>query len=339
MSKFIPFFLLSASLLVADPAVGISSPMREITPDAGPRVLGGWDMFWTADFIYWTPRVDGLAASLGTASGGGGEGSVYNPHWKWSPGFKVGLGSNLARDGWDTSVDFTWIESQAKRSARVDGLLPMWNIANQYTAPTPGLIYASALSWNWWMNTFDMELGRNFFVSPYLKLRPFMGLKTAFGIQKYAVQYTRTVSADVEVKDTMTNNFHYFGVGPRAGANAAWQFSEEWSLYSDASASLLWSDFRGTRKDTSQQIPFSENSSVTSLKTKNQFNTCKPVFEISLGLRWEIWFSDDDYHFLMQGGWEEQIWPSYNQVLRTTEQGAHGDLITQGMTLHFRFDF
>ncbi len=35
--------------------------MQEITPNAGPRVANGADVFLTADFIYWRPREDGTA--------------------------------------------------------------------------------------------------------------------------------------------------------------------------------------------------------------------------------------------------------------------------------------
>ncbi|MBP9841888.1 MAG: MOMP family protein [Simkaniaceae bacterium] len=346
MKRILTSLALCASSLFADapsspPPAGAKTPSREITPCAGPRVTAGWDMFITADFIYWTTRVDGLGSVMSgfNPSSGSGSGKVFNPNWQWNPGFKVGIGNNLWHDGWDTFLDFTWIESHASRAAEDLTLFPMWNIANQYITPTTGLVFASDVDWSFWMNWFDLELGRNCFLSEYLKLRPFMGLKIAFGMQKYQLQYTRQIDINFQAKDTMSNNFHYFGIGPRAGLNSAWQFSEAWSLYGDFALSLLWSQFRAQRRDEARTMPFSQNPGVFGLRTKNQVNTCKPVLELGLGLRWETWFSEDDYHFLIQAGWEEQIWISYNQILKLNEEAAHGDLITQGLTVHFRFDF
>jgi hypothetical protein len=342
-----PSFILLSLALSMTSLFGETPPAHDVTPSAGPRVLGGWDTFITADFIYWTPRVGGLGSLLSgyTPTTPSIQGKVFNPHWKWDAGFKVGLGRNLPHDGWDTTLDFTWFESNARNRTQDPNLFPIWNIASQYNIPSAlneyagNGIYASDMRWSFWMNWFDLELGRNCYLSPYFKLRPFGGLKTAFGMQKYAVQYTRQINFNNQAKDSMNNDFHYFGIGPRAGVNSSWQFSETWSLYGDFAGSLLWSQFLQHRKDTSETLAAIPIPRVVFLNINNHLNTCIPVLEFALGLRWETWFSDDDYHVLLQAGFEEQIWFNYNHILTTQKEASSGNLTTQGLTARFRFDF
>lgn len=108
---------------------------REITPNAGPRVTNGVDVFITADFIYWTSREEGLAFarsgiadySEAIALGNTKLGNTYYPKSKFSPGFKVGVGLNLGHDGWDTYLNYTWFHNHSKCSHVVN--------SSSWTAP------------------------------------------------------------------------------------------------------------------------------------------------------------------------------------------------------------
>ena len=62
------------------------------------------------------------------------------------------------------------------------------------------------------------------------------------------------------------------------------------------------------------------------------------VGEFQIGLRWEMWFYDDNYHFLIQAGWEEQVWLSNGNFIRLYND-VDGDLNLQGLDIKFRFDF
>jgi hypothetical protein len=78
----------------------------KITPNAGPRIDSDWNVFLTADFIYWTIRQDGMFYAVSGAGTGASGGKVHDLDWKWEPGFKVGLGFNLPHDGWDLFAEY-----------------------------------------------------------------------------------------------------------------------------------------------------------------------------------------------------------------------------------------
>lgn len=328
---------------------------REITPNAGPRVTNGADVYIDADFIWWHVHQDGMGYVLsgfgnGTTATQASGGSVHHPGFSWEPGFKVSLGVALGHDGWDLGAEYTWLNpnrSSQNRNNDTD-LYPMWNIANNYNSPvystaTGGVKQASS-SWKTTFNVIDLEMGRNYFISQHLKLRPHIGFKGSWQDQDYSVTYVRRgtqagAGTARETTDKMVNNQDYWGFGIRTGLDTAWHFTKSWSIYGDFAISGMWSHFKIKRKDTEQQIPHGSNGVFTIFDYQNSFHTIKPVMEWGIGLRWETWFSDDDYHFLIQAGWEEQSWLEMNQHVVPMNECNHGDLDLQGLTVKFRFDF
>lgn len=334
-----------------------SKQYKEITPNAGPRVANGADVWISADFIYWTARQDGLAyctTGFGTAATDATKGSYQYINWKWQPGFKVGLGLMLGHDGWDTGVEYTWLNHSTKTNSTGfnASIYPLWNVANTQNTPVKfddssrsvAAVYSARGSWKLSYNVIDWEIGRNYFISQNLKLRPFVGLKGAWNKQTYTVRYdqvntaTQTASQAFETA-IMTQTQKYWGIGIRAGMDTAWHFTKEWSIYGDFALSEMWSQFKTDRKDTAEIIPVTSNDPDVILWSQNSFYSLKPVFELGLGLRWETWFSDDDYHFLIQAGWEEQVWVNFGQFARAMGEQTSGDMSLQGLTLKFRFDF
>lgn len=308
-----------------------------ITLDAGPRVIKGANVFFMADFTYWYARQEGLGFSQsGYLSEGFGPktGRVQDLDFGYTPGFKVGAGLNLREDGWDALAQYTWSYHKASRSrsARKTGSLhPTWFILDQYNINTD-LLNARG-NWDLHFNVVDIEFGRNFFVSKYAALRPFVGFKGTWQKQDYHVRYVREDSQ----RANMFIDEEYWAIGGRFGLNTSWFINPTWSIYGDGAVSLLWGQFKITRKDS-----LSENLTApfdVVMDLVNDFHSIKGVVEFGAGLRFDDWTYDYRYHFRLQIGWEQQIWLSHNQYVRTFEECAHGDLIFQGVVIKGRFDF
>jgi hypothetical protein len=335
---------------------------RVITPNAGPRVTNGIDVFITADFIYWTSRQDGLgyvrsgvadydaAVALGNAVPGG----TTTPCFNFSPGFKVGLGLNLGHDGWDTYLNYTWLHSSHSSNAssvetNSEGLIPLWEVATiGNTSSKDHFIVLNTFinlgqaygRWALNFNNFDLDLGRNFYISQYLTLRPHAGLKGSWYTQNYDVKYSDFLEPDI-ADEVLGTRMHikqsFWGIGVRTGLDTSWYLDKNWSIFGDTSLSALWGRFHTHRQDF---VTPTNNQEVRVIDTGFNFHTVKPVLEFQLGLRYDYWFSDDEYHFGIQGAWEEQIWLNQNQFFDISQgYGHHGDLILQGFTLDIRFDF
>jgi len=311
-------------------------PMQErtITPNAGPRVTNGADLFVSGDFIYWTAREEGLDyASSGITTGGttSYKGTTHHPDFGYEPGFKAGVGLNMDHDGWDLYAHYTWFHS-GKRTSSVSttgDLLPLWETTSSaFNQP----VVSGGAHWRLAFNVVDLELGRNFFVSKRLALRPHFGLKGSWQHQKFNPHFTNASHTRMDQKFRE----NYRGLGIRGGIDTSWQFSRNWGIFGDLALSGMWSRFHETRKDFTTSTTGAQSVFIF---TKESLYTITPVLELGLGLRWDAWWNDDSCHFGFQAGWEEQVWGDMNQFLGLYDRGSHGNLILQGLTVEARFDF
>lgn len=323
-----------------------------ITPSAGPRVDHGIDACITADFLFWTARMDGLAyvhTGAGSGTTNASKGKTRYPDWNWRPGFKVGLGLEIPHDQWDVLAEYTYLHSSAwdKIDENTNGVIPVWNITN-LDDDSLGVDSIASAKANWQLrfNTIDVSLGRNYFISRYLTLRPSFGFKGSWVSQDYHVK-EHLVQNILDSRLDMKNDQDYWGIGIRFGLNTAWRFTQTWSIYGNLALSGLWGQFEVKRTDTFVDVmnaggPDSPPTGIkiTDIFIENDFHTLKGILELGIGMRGEGWFLEDRYHFLVQGGWEEQVWFNHNQLAKINySQSANGDLILQGLTIKARFDF
>lgn len=335
---------------------------REITPNAGPRVAHGADVFMTADFIWWKATEEGLKYALtGTNAGPAAsvnsadlytapsKGKTMSVGEDWAPGFKVGLGLNLGHDGWDIYTQYTWLHasdsnsiSSSKNQVAFPAILPFADGAS-FTGNS------ASSKWDMHFNVIDLELGRNFYLSQFLTMRPHIGLKgtwqdhdwkTRLNGQDFSIQVKGTSNVSVTGPVRHNKGYDVWGIGVRGGFNVAWYLSKCWSIYGDLAFSALWTNYYNQT-----QYLATQNTSTGTTETRVWLNTdndniytCKYIGELEIGLRWETWFYDDNYHFAIQAGWEQQVWMNWSKFSQPFDENSH-DLALQGLNLKFRFGF
>lgn len=343
---------------------------KEITPNAGPAVQGGVDVYIQADYILWHASEGGLAyvdhggvyaaTTVATSNNTLSQGQVLAPHFKLSSGFKVGLGLDFDYDGWDLGATYTWLHTHASSSysavtSGINKTLLGGNFLVTGSSGANGLIVADVPSvsgsgdWRLHFNNIDLALGRNFFLSPKLTCRPHFGLKGAWHTQHFDVAYNQSGTAyDITASDhptssvseayAITNTQHYWGLGIRTGLDTSWMFTRNWSLFGNWAISALWGQFTDSRVDVTNATTAAGASLLTNYTAMNlhsRTHQLNGVMEFELGLRYDYWFSDDEYRFRVEAGWENQLWFNQNNFYGTNG----GNLSLQGFTLNFRFDF
>ncbi len=324
-----------------------SQPKGVITPPVAPRVDHGADVFINADFIWWKAQVAGQEyVDLGAHR--------KEAPFKFEPGLKVGLGLDLEHDGWDVYAQYTWLNGPKQHSSTSSSTGGNSTVAfpayvafpddeldpSVITAPAT---YASSHK-KFTFNVLDLELGRNFFISKRLTLRPNFGLK--FGWLTDKVDNTYTYSTET----TFFNDYNQtkinrkqdtFGVGIRAGINTVWHFARSWGIYGDLNVTTLWGSF----DNKSNVHVYDETSTgsgeytlINSQSRKENSQDIIPVVEAGLGLTYMTWFYDESYMFSLKAGWEEQIWVNYNHMINLPSNNT-GNLSLHGLTLRAEFAF
>lgn len=320
--------LFSAGAFASEEAAPVRPPNQEITPKGQTFVQNGVAMpYLSASLIYWKAREDGLQYIVTGQSGF--RGRVYEPNFEGHLGFKAGLGVNLGHDGWDVYFQYTWFQSDATdRFHRPIGEELLG------TGFLLGGVESSHANWDFHINVFDLEWARLFYVSPYLMLRPFFGLKGYCSDQDYHVKSEgfSDVARTVRALDRIWYDVDQWGMGIRGGLQNSFCFTKNFSIFGNLALAAEWSRYRVRLQE--------EGASALVLRLKNERYQMVPVLELAVGLRWDIWFYHEKFHFGLEWGWEEQMWWDFAHAFDLFNRGlTGGNLNFQGLTVRARLDF
>jgi hypothetical protein len=191
----------------------------------------------------------------------------------------------------------------------------------------------------------DLELGREFFVSKFMTLRPHMGLRYVRVDQQFHVEYSGEGSALYGSTYYLVRNSNdMWGFGLRGGVDTQFGLGQGFSIYGNLAASILHSHFHVSQTEYTRDILTSARG--TRLAVNNRKRVGRAVTDLAMGLRWDQMFDNDRYHLGVQFGWEHhmfwgqnQMWQFVNSNQPALHSNGNNELTTQGWTLAARFDF
>jgi hypothetical protein len=316
-----------------------------INPPARPVVRDGTDLWVQVEALIMHATEDCLSYGIknDTAAVAGAtvvDGRVKNVDYSWNWGFRAGIGYNLPHDGWDMLLNWTWF--QAHESKNEKPLAPETVLAN--LAATQGgvggvggvpIAFPSAKGKaTLHMNLLDLELGREFFVSKWLTLRPFVGGRAAWFNRGFKFSY----SGVTKLKGKDHNRFRAGGI--RGGLDTQWGLGSGWSFFGDLALSLLYGKQR-------MHSPQDLSSGVRVQHTHNAWSAVRSMIDLAVGLRWDHLFGcNDAYRIRLQLGWEQTALLGFEKdmnYMNGTLPGKFaynsGDLAVSGVSFQARFDF
>jgi hypothetical protein len=218
----------------------------------------------------------------------------------------------------------------------------------------------ASAKWKLDYNTVDMEVGRNFFISKKITLRPHVGVRGAWIHQKYNTEYGGMAfdgAPGLVGNESMHAKNNFSGVGIRGGADFLWHFDSHWSLFSDLSAALFYGYFHVDQEcDALAPTSFGSGAALgeQSLQVKDKIHRVRTNLEGSIGIQWETSFNRGRRHFTVGLGYDVSEWFAQNElfdvdlvgfgtdspsVFKVANKKQHGDLGLSGVSLDFRFDF
>ncbi|MDN3507279.1 MAG: Lpg1974 family pore-forming outer membrane protein [Simkaniaceae bacterium] len=338
---------------------GANAPVR-------PYTCNG-DLELTLAGFYWNAHQDGMEYAIKTHSTGSNEerstlidAEYKSPHFGWDFGFKVGLGYNTTCDGWDFGVQWTWYRGKASSHEEAEPsdnttLLLLWS---DFEEADPGdVLFATDIQSNWQLklNLVDIALGRMYWNSRQLNLRPHVGLRIAsidqnFHLDQSGGSFNDTPSGnDVNNEVDIDNLFK--GAGARMGLDSLWNVGCGWSIYGDFAFSLLSGRFSVDHDESNREVatPFSKSKVM---EIKDTFRSNVLVADLGIGIHYQTLLCDCDYALAVAFGWEQHLFLNQNQMWRIVlQEGSadidknniyhqrRGDLSTNGWTLRVTFDF
>ncbi len=310
----------------AAPETITKQPKGTITPPVLPLVQKGLELIVDADFIWWKSQLSGT--NFATINN-----KDKNLPSQFEPGFKLGVGLDLGFDGWDSYAGYTWVNQPWTKSSFKGKQLGLANfVIPDIGLPLNFFVEKGTVSNKQQLNIADVEIGRNFFISKRLTLRPHFGLKLARMFEKIKIS-----EEGVTLLNTSTSSDLFFqqslsGVGIRAGIDTGWHVTSHLGLYGDLAVTTLWSNFHNNATSDIQPLDFQHK-----IKTSN--STIIPVIEAGLGISYITWLKQERYQLYAKAGWEEQIWINYNQIDINNVANNTGNLTMHGLTIKMGLAF
>ncbi len=287
--------------------------------------------------------------------------------FKWNWGFRVGLGYEFDHDQWDTDIYYTWFVNNAASgsTSQTAFTTPAGGSAvslNSNLAPaTPATVTSGTATTKLNFNVLDWELGRAFYVSNAISLRPHVGVKGAWIKLTEGETFASTAAPATFSVSSETKSWE---VGPSAGINSNWYFGcantmgpkgevkdrPSFSIFGDVSGALMYGHFKNTYTATGATAAGAASGGFTASNLNR--NLMVPVLTGVLGLAWDMCFDCDKMHLGIRAGYELQYWFRQNQRFSNFNDGSFGtlpgaprytrttgDLALQGLTIDVRFDF
>ena len=338
-AKLIYLVSFAALPLFADTAPAVKVDTGLPNPSARPQIATKYvDIF--ADFLYWkASEVADWATVISIHQ------DTLRTHYKtlsldWKPGFRIGLGYEMAHDQWDTQIYYTYYRSHTTKHAHsnIGRVTPAFLGTKISLLSLLGDYESGKLRYELAYDILDWDLGRSFFVSKGLAFRPVIGLKGGWIDQSFHTHWKNIVASGIVIpitsKEKLLNNFG--GGGPKAGIGGKWIFAAytnlSFQVVGDFAAAFMWGHW-----DLTDKFRDSLGTEVVIKNGRRNFGAW--MLQGFLGLGMDLNFNQERSHFSLNAGYEIQDWFNQFQLIDLTTGTEDKDLLLQGLTLDIRFDF
>lgn len=311
--------------------------VKQSQSSANPDIIGKV-YFVTADLLYWYARTNGTAFAYSnhtTTVDVPLRGRTKDIDFDWQSGLRVGIGMNLGHDEWDLYAAFTLFRphvSGLAHAGRNNTLVPLRGAL----VTDSGVTRAKSL---YMLDTYqiDVELGRYYFVSAKLSLRPFAGIKNGWMKQHQIIRYT---GGSVGLNTARVEDWcDYWGIGLRGGIESKWHLGQGVYLQGLFAGALLYGFFT---IDHREKLTPSLEEKVKLSDNKHRFI---PTIQWRMGIGWGRSFHKRKYYLNIGAAYEGMYWWRLNQMIKIYEYNAYrydnfsDDLSMHGFTLMARWYF
>lgn len=310
------------------------APMPAMDPNPSARwgVKDGADLFMTAEALVFKFSQDARPYAFSTNS----ITDVVTTHTAWGDyqwGFRVAGGYNLSHDKWDLVATYTRFSNTMTHTLYDTATTTLGSIPDAVTSSN---ISSITNSWKINYNLLDVEQGRQFFVSKYLRLRPKFGLRNLWlwNKQQVTTNYRAFRDGDSNARAS------FWGMGVLAGLDTVWTLGKDFSIYGNIAASGLF----GSVNPKTDAVFGGSTPTTASYRTHTTAQT-KANLDLAIGVRWDRNFSDDRFHISFNVGFEQHIYFNmaqnfFSDSFYSTAAGSSGrDFALSGFAFGGRFDY
>lgn len=282
----------------AEMGTGPSSSVVKIPDEAG-----GWTAM--AEVMFMRPSTSELDYAILDADDAKivGPAEVLRVDTNYEPGFRIGVGYDLAGTGVDTKLVYTWLHTSFSDSVVEPSGFELFDTRTNRASGDDNDRHRAdeaRAKFEFDYDVVDLEVGQTFQAGgSAVEIRLFGGLRYASIDQVLEAVYTGgDFSQGSSDFTAVTSSLDLNGIGPRIGVGGSWDLGSGFSLFGHTAGTLLVADFEGflDQRRNNQIIELNEDFEIRVV----------PVAELSLGVGWVNQLS---WALLtLRGGYEVENW-------------------------------
>ena len=253
-------------------------------------------------------------------------GQVYEPKSAWAWGIDAILGYDFSRDGWDarlTNAYFKATQSDAVLAGWGGNVIParvVYEVVS-FIAPNDFWICAEAHSnISLAYDLIGLELGRDYFVSRHLSLRPLLGLLGSWMWNTQNIVYSgdpKDIVTPVLGNDSYKtqDRLDWYGIGPQVGLETKWGLGKGISFFADAKAALMVGKYRVVHQEEFTRQPNSAFPGPYLIEMRSTYRRILPYLQTLIGLSYDFFSDDQTNQFLIRLGYNVQLFAGANEFI------------------------
>lgn len=305
----------------------------------GRPYIDGERFIGEIDLLYWHPRVNDTSFGYKSERPVGVSpirGPLYDLNWAWDFGIRLGGGYNLPFDGFNLNLSYLYFQSSKSTNVYGTTISPFIPTKSIYLL-NQSVVQAKS-SGDLSINSIDLTLSRESFLSPYFIVSPYAGLKNSWLRFKQNTSYSGGNFLDVN-SVYVNDKSNFWGIGPKVGTGMKWFIGNGFDVKGDLAFSFEYGTFKSTYDDRMSQIPTNQ------IRLVSQSHQFAPIAEFAIGLGWGSYVNQCQQFVELMLSYEGEYWFNQNQTLVIQDANAtrvstsYSDLSVHGATLSFRVNF
>lgn len=328
--------------------------------------VDGYGWFISGDLIFWQPKLNGTdftykASNLNASTSFRAE--MKQVSFDWSVGFRCGLGYNFEHDGWELGAQYTYFRPDDQKKVTSTGVQSLVPLKGSLNIPTLSPVSLSTVANPAFRvaqlarqaidilhHNLDLSLGRAYYVSGKLSLRPHWGVRSSWMNIEKTTYYNGTPSCQDDVSSlglgcnffSVKDNSDFWGLGPRVGCDSKWYLGNGVSIFGNIAGALTYGFF---------DVDHIEETNITAgVPQFIDFNRADlhgvvPTAQLFAGLRFDSYVNNNKQHFGIVLGYEVNYWWRIDQSIKVNDSATSNyervseDLAFHGVTFEVKLDF
>jgi hypothetical protein len=309
--------------------------------NARPKI--GYNLWVQGEALFWKAAIDRLNYVIEQKNPVNASprysASIKSATFDWNWGYRLSAGYTIPHDRWDIASTWTSISNSGSKTEHGTQALRLLQPEGYQNTITNDITHVKG-RWSIDLKQIELALGKEFHPSPWIKLRPMGGVRSAWIDQDSDVDFF--LDSETQVARELAD-WDFWGLGFVAGTTVDWILANNWSLFSFADYSILWGCYAVDQHQT--------RLASAHYRSRKSMRCARGVYDLGFGLKWYHLFSNNRWKLSLKASYEYHLYPEQNQFLYNTNfvsspQTASGsfinnggDLTYQGIALSAQFDF